>query len=410
MSTTVPPIDLSGLDVSDLDLWQDGPPHEVFADDARDTGLHWSPLDAFPRGVAASGRSCASRTSRRSGATTRPTPRSAASSSSTNSRGTPRSPGSDGPRGEHDDHARTRRATTGSRRSCSARSRPSARSSTPSACARSSTSSTTARSGAHPDGRIDLVQDVGIYVPVDGDRRHARRAARGRATARRLDQPHDRVRGPAARARPRRLWRALEEFMPYVNAMLEDARARSDGRPHNRVHRGRGRRGAPLARGGPDVLLPADGGRQRLHPRRLHERDQEPARGSRADGARALRRGAARAGRRGVRPLQPRLRLHAAHRNPRHRARGPARSAPGDKLALWYVSGNRDETRVRRARTASTFAASPTRTRASAAAGVTSASAPASPASSSSCGSRRRSSASRRSRSRALASASARPS
>ena len=85
------------------------------------------------------------------------------------------------------------------------------------------------------------------------------------------------------------VWRALEEFIPYVNEMVDRARAAPDRRPDDRLHPGRGRRRAPLARRGADVLLPADGRRQRLDPRRLHLRHEEPARGSRADGAGALR-------------------------------------------------------------------------------------------------------------------------
>ena len=44
----VPHSDLAGIDLGNLDLWQDGPPHELFAC-LRDTpGLHYSALEAFP--------------------------------------------------------------------------------------------------------------------------------------------------------------------------------------------------------------------------------------------------------------------------------------------------------------------------------------------------------------------------
>ena len=37
----------SDLDVSDLDLWRDGPPHEIF-EQLRREPLHWSELGDFP--------------------------------------------------------------------------------------------------------------------------------------------------------------------------------------------------------------------------------------------------------------------------------------------------------------------------------------------------------------------------
>jgi cytochrome P450 len=43
MTTTTP-----GLDLSDLSLWEDGPPHELFAMLRREHPVHWSPLDGFP--------------------------------------------------------------------------------------------------------------------------------------------------------------------------------------------------------------------------------------------------------------------------------------------------------------------------------------------------------------------------
>ena len=46
MSVAAPP-DLAGLDLSDLALWRDGPPHTVFARLREADGLHWSPLEGF---------------------------------------------------------------------------------------------------------------------------------------------------------------------------------------------------------------------------------------------------------------------------------------------------------------------------------------------------------------------------
>ena len=39
---------LADLDVSDLDLWRDGPPHETFAELRRADTLHFSELGDFP--------------------------------------------------------------------------------------------------------------------------------------------------------------------------------------------------------------------------------------------------------------------------------------------------------------------------------------------------------------------------
>src|SRR4051794_10464789 len=41
-------IDLAGVDVSDLDHWNDGPPHELFARLRAEAPVHWSPLGGFP--------------------------------------------------------------------------------------------------------------------------------------------------------------------------------------------------------------------------------------------------------------------------------------------------------------------------------------------------------------------------
>ena len=79
---------------------------------------------------------------------------------------------------------------------------------------------------SHPDGRLDLVQDVGVYVPsmVIGDMLGA-----PREDAERLVDWTNRT---TAFEDPRLVpdlgdvWRALEEFIPYVNAMIEEREAK----------------------------------------------------------------------------------------------------------------------------------------------------------------------------------------
>ena len=74
----------------------------------------------------------------------------------------------------------------------------------------------------HPDGRLDLVQDVGIYVPsmVIGDMLGAPRED--------ADKLVDWTNRTTAFEDPRLVpdlgdvWVALEEFMPYVNAMIDE--------------------------------------------------------------------------------------------------------------------------------------------------------------------------------------------
>ena len=40
--------DLDRIDLGDLDLWEHGPPHELFTRLRREAPLHWSPLDEYP--------------------------------------------------------------------------------------------------------------------------------------------------------------------------------------------------------------------------------------------------------------------------------------------------------------------------------------------------------------------------
>ena len=77
---------------------------------------------------------------------------------------------------------------------------------------------------AHPDGRVDLVQDIGIYVPsmVIGDMLGVPRED--------ADKLVDWTNRTTAFEDPRlvpdlgEIWRALEEFIPYVNEMVEERR------------------------------------------------------------------------------------------------------------------------------------------------------------------------------------------
>jgi cytochrome P450 len=46
--TTVTTESLAGLDLADLSLWRDRPPHELFRRLRREAPVHWSPLNSFP--------------------------------------------------------------------------------------------------------------------------------------------------------------------------------------------------------------------------------------------------------------------------------------------------------------------------------------------------------------------------
>jgi cytochrome P450 len=81
----------------------------------------------------------------------------------------------------------------------------------------------------HPDGRLDLVQDVGVFVPsmVIGDMLGV---PRGDA-----DKLVDWTNRTTAFEDPRlvpdlgEVWRALEEFIPYVNSMIDEREAHPTG-------------------------------------------------------------------------------------------------------------------------------------------------------------------------------------
>ena len=223
------------------------------------------------------------------------------------------------------------------------------------------------------------MQDVGVFVPsmVIGDMLGAPRED--------ADKLVDWTNRTTAFEDPRlvpdlgEVWRALEEFIPYVNAMIEDRAAN----PTDDLT---------------TAFIQAEVDGERLS----HEEvlmfffllmvagndstravftlgDQEPPRGPRADGA------CPRSGRcRWTRPS----RSSSATTPPSRTCGAPPPATPrsagqpvkaGDKLALWYVSATATRAPLT-TRIASTSAAIPTPIRASAAAAGTSASAPALPA------------------------------
>ncbi|HME01695.1 MAG TPA: cytochrome P450 [Solirubrobacteraceae bacterium] len=218
-----PESDLAEVDLGNLELWREGPPHELFARMREMDGLHWSPLDAFPEesgfwsivrfeDIATVGRDHSTYSSKRSivvvdklawdGET--PDPLDLAENMLITQ---------DPPR--HDRlKALVQRAFTPKRAlEHTERMREIINLVYDRALA------------ANPDGRLDLVQDVGIYVPsmVIGDMLGVPRE----------DAPKlvDWTNRTSAFEDPRLVpdlgdvWRALEEFVPYVNGMLEEREA-----------------------------------------------------------------------------------------------------------------------------------------------------------------------------------------
>jgi cytochrome P450 len=222
MSTTAQ--DLAGLDISDLTLWRDGPPHQVFEQLRREAPLHWSELSDFEqeRGfwsvvryadIAEVGRDHETFSSKRSIVLVDklswdpevPDPIDV---------------------GEHmlitqdpprHDHLKTlvqsaftpRRALEHTERM------------------REIINLVYDRALAdHADGRVDLVQDVGVYVPsmVIGDMLGVPRED--------ADRLVDWTNRTTAFEDPRLVpdlgdvWQALQEFIPYVNEMLEERKQR----------------------------------------------------------------------------------------------------------------------------------------------------------------------------------------
>ncbi len=221
--STAATADLSELDLSNLDLWRDGPPHEIFTQLREEAPLHWSDLGDFGwesgfwsvvrhEDVAEVGRDWETFSSSRSIILVdkletdpdKPDPMDLAAHMLITQ---------DPPR--HDRlKALTQRAFTPKRAlDHSERMREIINLVYDRALE------------ANPDGRVDIVQDVGIYVPamVIGDMLGA-----PRSDAERLVDWTNRT---TALEDPRivpdfgEVQRALEEFIPYVDAMITEREA-----------------------------------------------------------------------------------------------------------------------------------------------------------------------------------------
>jgi cytochrome P450 len=221
MTTLASPTDLSELDLSDLDLWRDGPPHELFEMLRRDAPLHFSALGDFPqeRGfwsvvrfedIATVGKDFRTFSSDRSiilvdklAPEGEPDPMDLSANMLISQ---------DPPR--HDRlKGLVQRAFTPKRAiEHTERMREIINLVYDRALA------------AHPDGRVDLVQDVGVYVPsmVIGDMLGAPRED--------ADRLVDWTNRTTAFEDPRlvpdlsALWPTLHEFIAYVNEMVEERR------------------------------------------------------------------------------------------------------------------------------------------------------------------------------------------
>jgi cytochrome P450 len=219
MTTTADP---AALDLSNLELWRDGPPHETFARLRGEDQLHFSELGDFPDeggfwsvvrydDIATVGRDHQTYSSNRSiilvdklAAPGMPDPMDMSANMMISQ---------DPPR--HDRlKALVSRAFTPKRAiEHTERMREIINLVYDRALER------------HPDGRLDLVQDVGIYVPsmVIGDMLGA-----PREDAEKLVDWTNRTTAfedPRLVADLGDVWRALEEFVPYVNAMIDEREA-----------------------------------------------------------------------------------------------------------------------------------------------------------------------------------------
>lgn len=223
MTTLAPSPDLADLDVSNLDLWRDGPPHETFKRLRAEEPLHWSELGDFEwesgfwsvvrfDDIATVGRDHETFSSDRSIILVdklerdpeKPDPMDVSANMMITQ---------DPPR--HDRlKALVQRAFTPKRAiEHTDRMREIINLVWDRALER------------HPDGRLDLVQDVGIYVPamVIGDMLGAPRED--------AEQLVDWTNRTTAFEDPRLVpdlgdvWKALEEFIPYVNAMIDEREA-----------------------------------------------------------------------------------------------------------------------------------------------------------------------------------------
>jgi cytochrome P450 len=219
VSTTAELQDLADIDVSDLDLWKDGPPHETFTRLRAEEPLHWSEFGDFPNeagfwsvvrydDIRTVGRDTDTFSSDHSillvdklAPEGEPDPMDLSANMLI---------AQDPPR--HDRlKALVQRAFT-PKRAIDHTERM-----------REIINLVYDRAlDAHPDGRVDLVQDVGIYVPsmVIGDMLGV-----PREDAERLVDWTNRT---TAFEDPRlvpdlgEIWRALEEFIPYVNSMIDE--------------------------------------------------------------------------------------------------------------------------------------------------------------------------------------------
>ncbi len=220
MSTLTPPTDLASLDISDLELWRAGPPHDVFEALRNEEPLHWSELGDFPwesgfwsvvryEDIAEVGRDFETFSSARSIILVdkletdpdKPDPIDLAANMMITQ---------DPPR--HDRlKALVQRAFT-PKRALDHTERM-----------REIINLVYDRAlEAHPDGRVDLVQDIGIYVPamVIGDMLGAPRED--------ADRLVDWTNRTTALEDPRlvpdlgEVQRALDEFVPYVDAMVSE--------------------------------------------------------------------------------------------------------------------------------------------------------------------------------------------
>ncbi len=219
MTPTAAPPRPSELDLSNLDLWRDGPPHEVFTELREQPDLHWSEMGEFPNeggfwsivrydDIRAVGRDHETFSSDRSiilvdrmAEPGEPDPMDI----SANMMISQDPPRHDRLKGLVQRGFTPKRAIEHTERM------------------REIINLVFDRAlEAHPDGRIDLVQDVGVYVPsmVIGDMLGVPREDAGKLV--------DWTNRTTAFEDPRlvpdlgEVWRALEEFIPYVDGMVAE--------------------------------------------------------------------------------------------------------------------------------------------------------------------------------------------
>ncbi len=219
--------DLASLDLSDLSLWESGPPHETFARLRQEQPVHWSPLDGFPHeagfwsvtrydDIAAVGRDFATFSSERGGIL------AVERFMDEQPEGAPEDPlyfqrlmliAQDPPRHDRLKALVQRAFTPKTALDHTARIREIISLVYDRALERS------------PDGRVDLVKDVGVYVPamVIGDMLGAPRED--------ADRLVDWTNRTTAFEDPRVVpdigdtWVALQEVFAYVYELVEDRRA-----------------------------------------------------------------------------------------------------------------------------------------------------------------------------------------